>query len=199
VFAQAEDERAECRAHLATLARCIDTSNLATTASVSLALRDALGRCVSTEALEAVAVVVLNTITAHGASLTPEERSEQLGFLHSQFIIILEDLKPLAALRFLLRGAAAAEGLGDPNLVGQFVECAFAVYDRYCALPPPSLVGFAMMMQCMADLRILEETRHREFVRRLQRYATSMPVREDRVRLSPLYLVYVRACNDLRF
>lgn len=185
---QAEDERSECLGHLAMLARCIDTSDLAAANAVAAAFRDALGFMASSEPLEALGYVLLR---AYAAAPAPDGGgapiAEHVGFMHSTVVVVLEDRRPAAAVQLLLRACrvVAARG-GAGGAAEELLRSALAVYERRCALPPASQTCLAALMHCLRDVRALPEAAVRNVAARLRRYATSLPVHVDRVRFPPV-------------
>lgn len=180
---QAEDERSECLGHLATLARCIDTSDLPATNAVVTAFRDALGFMASSEPLEALGHVLLRAYdAAPEAPAAGPELSAHVRFMHSTIVVVLEDRRPAAAVRLLLRACRIVAGRGEAAAAEELLRAALAVYERRCALPPASQTCLSALMHCLRDVRQLPEAAVREVTGRLRRYATSLPVYVDRVR-----------------
>lgn len=186
---QGEEERSECLAHLATLARCIDTSDLAAANGVVTAFRDALGFMASSEPLEALGHVMLRAYETAPASTGGTEIARHVSFMHSTIAVVLEDRRPAAAVRLLLRACHVVAARGNAEGAEQLLRAALGVYERRCALPPASQTCLAALMHCLRDVRELPEAAVRDFAARLRRYATSLPVHIDRVR--PPYLAAI--------
>lgn len=179
---QAEDERSECLGHLATLARCIDTSDVVVTNAVVTAFRDALGFMTSSEPLEALGHVLLRAYSAADPATVGGSIGAHIGFMHSTIAAVLEDRRPAAAVRLLLCACEMVAARGEPEAAEAVLRAALAVYERRCALPPASQTCLAGFLHCLRDVRQLPEQVVRDIAARLRRYATSLPAHLDRVR-----------------
>ena len=59
------------------------------------------------------------------------ETAKQFGWLHSSIVVMLEDLRPSAAVKMLLRGCEVAGELGEGGAAEALLSAALAVYERY--------------------------------------------------------------------
>jgi hypothetical protein len=137
-----------------------------------------------TSPLEAAAVHYLDCLIQHQQSASSDAIQAEITFLQTHIVVLLEDRTPSAALRLLLEFAVAASAARLPELVCELLDEALSVYQQYCALPPTALGGLAALMHCMVHLHGLPRKRFDDYVQLLCRYATSMPVREHKVRVA---------------
>jgi hypothetical protein len=183
---QDDDERGECMVALAQVARSIDISDLASLRDMAAVYAQAVSLVNNTSPLEALCSVFLSAMTSKHQALATDELSKTFSFLQMRLVIILEDQNPAAALRVLLSAAAHASGARAHDSANLLLDSALAVYHRYCAFPPTAMGGLMQVMHGVAQLRGLLRERYDSIVEQVARYASSMPVREDKVHLLPL-------------
>lgn len=197
---QDAEEREECMLALSRLARSLDTSSLPRLQRLAAAFVRGVSRLQRAAPLEALAHTFLAALRARSAAAangapstsagTPTDGqasgadvADAVAFLHSRVVVLFEDVHPPAALRVLLGAAAALCRAGEAEPAGALLDCALAVYHRYCALPPHTVPCFMALLHAGAALRHLPVGRYGEFADTMARFATSLPVRDDRVRL----------------
>jgi Vacuolar protein sorting-associated protein 35 len=186
------EEVDECMVALARLARCLDTSDLHNLQRLAAAFLHGTPRLERTAPLEALCHAFLDVLRAGaqseasmaaGTCIDAEEFSRGAAFLHSRVAVLLEDIKPEAALRVLLAAAATACAARHTDCACHMLDCAVAVYHRYCALPPHASAGLAALVQGAAELRGLPRERYDALAAQAARFATSLPARDDKVQM----------------
>jgi hypothetical protein len=179
---QDDEEQDECMVAMCKLARRITRTPMSAVRETVAAFTHLCALLVQTAPLEAAALHYLDCLLRHQADTGPDTIREEISFLQTHIVVLLEDRTPSAALQLLLELAAASSAAGTPDLVCELLDAALSVYQQYCALPPTALGGLAAFMHCFAQLHGLPRERFDEYVQLLCRYAMSMPVREHKVR-----------------
>ena len=171
---------------LARFARHLDTSDLAQLEDLVLAFVRGVAPLTRSGPLEALCNVFMSALQQHCAAGSGAKRTQRgFAFLHAKLIIFIEDMNPPAALRVLLAAAEAACAAQDSSSAESLLEAACAVYHRYCALPPHAKAGLCQIINALLQLQGLSSECYEGAVAKLQRYATSLPVRQDAVSAAP--------------
>jgi hypothetical protein len=179
---QDAEEQDECMIALSQLARCLDTSNLPNLQHLATAYVHGMAQISCTAPLEALCAVFLTSLQAHAAQNAGSMFAQGVAFLHTRVVILLEDVSPSAALRVLLAAATTASAADNSDTALHMLTSATAVYHRYCALPVHAKAGLMQLLHCAAQLRGVSREGYGDFVEQCRRYASSLPVREDKVR-----------------
>lgn len=185
-----DEDRELCMASVAQLTRMIDTSDLDTLRGVVETLRNFLWQRAASEALaalpiEALARTFMRALQQHAPALEADALAEHLHFFSSQLVILLEVPKPTAALDLLLQTVElTSQCRGDGAAAVPLLELCLEVYHRSCAMRSHALAGLAAIANALLTIRSLPRDAYLGVAATLERLASSLPVRQDKVRLT---------------